>query len=289
MTASRVPGPVGMDTSEPRNGESGLLGGGEVPAPVGSQTDLPLEAEEQQKKPAASGVELSLVGSYRKPSTWTEEIEKKLAKNDTWFPHTLDFLKVAGKGSKEITSPEDFLLKIVEAKGSIRRLNFFSHGVMMRIATSGEVDPAGQFVKLDTGWNPVSGSIRMIAEPYAGVWGDEGQNSGSVTVTVGGRTFSLDDVRAKFSKDATLFLYICHGGVDPTLLQNISNTFQVTVKAFSQVIVYCVPSNFPTNRQHKVNVQTGAKPSDSCPPQSSSAVSDFHQLTPDRGASPKKP
>ena len=95
----------------------------------------------------------------------------------------------------------------------------------------------------------------------------------------------LDDVRAKFTKDAELWLYVCHGGVDPMLLQNISNTFQIKVKAFSKVIVFCAPSDFPANRQHRVNVLTGTKPSDSCP----GAVADFHQLASDRGASPKLP
>ena len=238
----------------------------------------------EEKKPAVTGTELSLVGSYPRPVAWTAAKEKELIGKDSWFPHTLDFLAVAGKGSKEITSPEDFLLKIMEASGQISRLNFFSHGVTGKIATSGEVDPAGQFCSLDTGWTSVIGGKR-IADPYAKRWGDDGENSGSVKITMGSKTFSLDDVRAKFTPDAELWLYICHGGADPMLLQNMANTLQVKVKAFSKVIVYCAPSNFPASRQHRVNVLTGAKPSDSCP----GAVDDFHQLSSDRGASPKKP
>jgi hypothetical protein len=155
---------------------------------------------------------------------------------------------------------------------------------MGKIATSGQVDPAGQFCTLDTGWTSVIGAKR-IADPYAKQWGDDGENSGSVKITVGSRTFSLDDVRAKFTADAELWLFICHGGADPMLLQNISNALQVKVKAFSKIIVYCAPDNFPASRQHRVNMMTGATPKDSCP----SAVSDFHQLSSDRGATPKKP
>jgi hypothetical protein len=224
------------------------------------------------------------VGSYPKPKSWTAAKERELIGKGTWFPHTADFLAVAGKGSLAIASPEDFLLKIVEADGSIGRLNYFSHGVTGKIATSGEVDDSGTFCTMDTGWTAVIGGKR-IADPYAEVWGDDGENSGSVKITVGNRTFSLDDVRAKFAKDAELWLYICHGGADPQLLANVANTFRVRVKAFSTVIVYCAPPDFPMNRKHRVNVMTGAKPSDACP----GAVADFHQLDSksDRGASPK--
>lgn len=284
MAGWSVPGPTGINGPEPGSSQSGLLGGGELPGPVGNQAEGQLDVEAQEKKPAATGTELNLVGSYPLPDGWTPEKEKELIGKDNWFPHTKDFLEVAGRGSKEITSPEDFLLKIIEASGQISRLNYFSHGVSGKIATSGKVDPAGQFCTLDTGWTSVIGGKR-IADPYAKTWGDDGENSGSVRITVGRRTFSLDDVRAKFTSDAELWLFICHGGSDPQLLQNISNAFQVKVKAFSKIIVYCAPSNFPASRKHRVNVQTGAKPSDSCP----GAVSDFHQLSSDRGASPRKP
>lgn len=284
MSGSRGAGPTGLNEAGQASGASGVLGGGEVPGPLGNQAGIPLDGGAGENKPTVTGTELNLVGSYPKPAAWTAAKEKELIGKDTWFPHTLDFLAVAGKGSKEITSPEDFLLKIVEASGQITRLNFFSHGVTGKIATSGEVDSAGQFCTLDTGWTSVIGGKR-IADPYAKVWGDNGENSGTVKITVGSRTFSLDDVRAKFAPDAELWLFICHGGADPMLLQNISNTLQVKVKAFSKIIVYCAPNNFPASRQHRVNMLTGATPKDSCP----SAVSDFHQLSSDRGATPRKP
>lgn len=284
MAGWTTPGPVGMNGPDPDAPQSGVLGGGEQPGPVGNQAGDQLDADAQEKKPAATGSELNLVGSYTKPKDWTAAKEKELIGKDTWFPHTEDFLAVAGRGSKEITSPEDFLLKIVEARGQVSRLNYFSHGVTGKIATSGEVDPTGKSCSLDTGWTQVIGAKR-IADPYAKTWGDNGENSGSVKITVGTRSFSLDDVRAKFTSDAELWLYICHGGADPMLLQNIANTFQVRVKAFSKIVVYCAPANFPASRQHRINTLTGAKPSDSCP----SAVNDFHQLSSDSGASPNKP
>lgn len=282
MRGSRLPGPIGTNDADQERRPAGLLGGGGISAPLGSPDAEPLETRADENKPAAAGKEVNLVGSYPKPDTWTAAKEKELIGKDTWFPHTLDFLEVAGKGSKEITSPEHFLLAIIETSGQINRLNYFSHGVTGKIATSGKVDPAGTSCSLDTGWEPLSGP-RYIAHPYSKIWGGGGEDSGSVSISVGSRSFTLDDVRKKFTDDAELWLFICHGGVDTMLLQNIANTFRVRVKAFSKIIVYCAPANFPTSRKHKVNVLTGAKPIDACP----NAVDDFRKLKSDRGAAPK--
>jgi hypothetical protein len=51
MSTSRVPGPMGMDNAEPRKPESGLLGSGGLPGPVGNQAEVPLDVsvlEERQ-------------------------------------------------------------------------------------------------------------------------------------------------------------------------------------------------------------------------------------------------
>jgi hypothetical protein len=117
-----------MNDPAPESRTSGLLGGGEAPGPLGNQAGVPLDGGAGANKPAVAGTELNLVGSYPKPTGWSAAKEKELIGKDTWFPHTLDFLAVAGKGSKEITSPEDFLLKIIEANGQISRLNFWFVG-----------------------------------------------------------------------------------------------------------------------------------------------------------------
>jgi hypothetical protein len=271
-----------MDESALDDGDWGLLGEGQPPGPVGAQA-IPLDSG-SDTKPAASGVELNLVGNYEKPKSWTAQKELTLIRADTWFPHSADFLAVAGKGSIIVATPEDLLLKIIGASGSISRLNFFSHGVTGKIATSGEVDEDGKSCSLVGGWTQVTGSSKMIPDPYAKYWGDEGQNS-SNTLTVGSRTFSLDQVRAKFAPGAEIWFYVCHGAVDGRLLANLANAFQVKVKSFSKIIVYCAPADFPKSRAHKVNVLTGNKPSDAC----AGAVSDFRSLTPDRSAAPVKP
>lgn len=284
MSGSRGAGPTGLNETALASGASGVLGGGEVPGPLGNQAGIPLDGGAGEKEPTATGIELNLVGSYPRPQSWTNAKELELIRADSWFPHTLDFLAVAGKGSKEIKSPEDFLLKIIEANGQIGRLNFFSHGVTGMISTSGQVDPKGTACYLESGWTQVIGETR-IADPYAKTWGDDGENSGSVKITVGDKSFSLDDVRAKFASDAELWLFICHAGADPNLLKNISNTFQVRVRSFSGIIVFCARDSFPASRRHRVNVNTGGTLKQSC----DSAFSDFHELSSDRSATPRKP
>ena len=86
---------------------------------------------------------------------------------------------------------------------------------------------------------------KAILDPFAKTWGDIGQNSGTVSLTVNGTSFTLDDVRKKFAADATIWLYLCHGASDPRLFQEVANTFQVTAKGFTKEIVYCAPDRFP--------------------------------------------
>ena len=186
---------------------------------------------------------------------------------DKWFPSTLDFLAVAGAGSVAIADTWDFLLKIVKAPKKISRLNFFSHGSSSLIALQGEILADGSNVMLaqnpDTGWTQVIGG-KCILDPFAKTWGDKGQNSGSASMTVNGTTFNLDDVRSKFSPDATLWLYLCHSAADPLLFQEVANTFQVTAKGFSHELVYCAPANFPTSRRHTIAVVMTPNPANSC-------------------------
>ncbi|SRR6266567_5487027 len=237
--------------------------------------------------------ELSLVGSFPKPISWTQTTEKALAAANTWYPHTLDFKEVAGRGSIEVTTVWDFLLKIVHPPGAlISRLNFFSHGNADLIAMNGEILVDGSNVMLgagaDDGWGEVISRPGAIVDPYATTWGTFGENGGTKNVTVKVTKFTLTDVRARFTPDAIIWLYICHAASNPALFQEIANTFQVTVKGFAGEILYCVPSDFPSNRKHKLAVMTTPKPPNPC----ETAVADFHGLDSDsrlRTALPKKP
>jgi hypothetical protein len=52
------------------------------------------------------------------------------------------------------------------------------------------------------------------------------------------KKFVMDDVRKRFTKDALIVIYACHGAVDSAFVQHIANTFEVKVRAFRDVIGY---------------------------------------------------
>ncbi len=274
MAESMTPEPFGRpDSLTQTSPQSGLLGTGAKPGPIGVVPPQPMP----NAPPPAATQELNLVGNFPKPASWTPQKELQQIQADKWFPSTLDFLAVAGPGSVAIADTWDFLLKIAKAPKKISRLNFFSHGTTSLIALQGEILADGSNVMLaqnpDTGWTQVL-APKAILDPFAGKWGDTGQNSGSVSITVNGTSFTLDDIRNKFAPDATIWLYLCHGAADPRLFQEVANTFQVTAKGFSRELVYCAPANFPTSRKHTVAVVTTPKPADSC----SSGDTDFKKL-----------
>lgn len=243
------------------------------------------------------GIELNLVASYPNPWQGNPAKEKALAAAGTWFPHTADFKGVAGAGSTEIPSAWALVLQIFKATQSIKRLNFFSHGKAGVISFKGTVDPAGTDVTFagdfDAAFGQIFGQPKAIVDPYAkdqqqnDVWGNFGQFS-SKKITIDSTSLSLDDVRAKFTSDAVIWLYLCHGASDPLLQQQVANAFQVTVKGFNGTMVFCVQPGFPQNRKHKVAIQTQSTSGDPC----ANAVADFHQLDNDpsvRTSTPKKP
>ncbi len=223
-------------------------------------------------------LELNLVAHFPKPQSWTAARERTLIEAQKWFPHTLDFRAVAGSQSIEISSAWDFLLKVLQVRSIIRRLNFFSHGKTGLIAMEGTVYDDGSNVELgsseDGRWTHVIRARKgPIMDPYASKWGTFGEDS-NVGVVIGKTRLNLEDVRSKFATDAVIWLYLCHGGGDPYLFQEVANTFQVKVKGWRYELLFCPPNNFPTSRNHKLAVLTTSSREALC----STAVGDFHGL-----------
>jgi hypothetical protein len=289
MDESTTGEPLGRDDARSDAGAPiGVQGPREKPGPIGSN---PPPQPSPSSPTAAATQELNLVGNFPKPASWTAAKELAQVKADKWFPSTLDFLAVAGKGSVTVTNTWDFCLQSVKAPKKISRLNFFSHAKLDLIALQGEILDDGSDVKLatvqDAGWTQVF-FPKAILDPFAKQWGDVGQNSGTVSLTVNGTSFTLDDVRKKFAPDATIWLYLCHGASDPRLFAEVANTFQVTAKGFTKEILYYAPTDFPASRKHKVTVLTTPKAIDSC----ANGDVDFKRLdtnTNVRTAQPQRP
>jgi hypothetical protein len=90
-------------------------------------------------------------------------------------------------------------------------------------------------------------SLRCMASQAQTNWGDHGEFSAK-KINVNNTDVTLDEVHAKFTEDAVIWLYICHATGDPLLARQISNAFQATVKGFDYAIVFCPPDDFPFNR-----------------------------------------
>ena len=264
MAELTTPGPLGGGPPAPATPlqtppPPGVKGPGSKPGPIGSVPPVALPQVPVQTQ------ELSLVGDFPKPPSWTAKVELDLLNAGHWFPSSLDFLAVAGSGSQIVSNSGDFLLKIVKAPKQISRLNFFSHGIFGALWLQGVIDPQGLNVTESsqdfTTWTQVhSPGGKAIVDPFAKWFGDKGENSGN-SITVGATTITLDAVRRKFVQGATMWLYLCHAAGDPKLFQEVANTFQVTAKGFSGEIVYCPPQpGFPANRRSKIAVS----PTDAC-------------------------
>jgi hypothetical protein len=255
---------------------------------------------QQKPKPPQDGIELNFVASFPRPA-WSIDKEKKLALASTWFPSTVDFQAVAGRGSIVVGDVWTFVLEIAKSKKPIKRLNFFSHGNSKVITCAGAVLLDGTDVSLSVGdrttWGQIFGDTRAIAMPYSQDmqghtnWGDHGELSAN-KINVNNADVTLDEVRAKFAEDAVIWLYICHAAGDPLLAQQISNAFQATIKGFNNAIVFCPPDDFPSNRKHKVTIQTTTVQTACDQEKGKSRALDFHWLDKDqhvRTFAPKKP
>lgn len=266
-------------------------------------------APKSAPRPAGTGDELNIVGKYKKPASWTPEIERKRAFSNTsgsfkamkWAPMLEDFRGVALPASETVATDWDFLLKIVRKSEPIRRLNFFAHANSRIIAMSGEwrdLDPDGGgdiffSASADDRWeeraNVSTPDPFEILAPYSVTWGRDGTND-LATKVVDGTNFSLADVRKKFATDAQIWLYMCHVGATAGLLQMIADTFRVTVRGFTMPVSYITPTNFPASRRHSLNVvdDNAVIPEDP----RSGAVADFHLLDTNRYAvtvAPRRP
>lgn len=52
------------------------------------------------------------------------------------------------------------------------------------------------------------------------------------------KQFTMDDVRARFAKDAVIVIYSCKSGLDSKFIQYMADTFQVKVRGFSDLVGY---------------------------------------------------
>lgn len=273
---ARPPGPLNDDPFR-QSRSHGLMG-----PPRGTivvvQAPKSKKAAKPQAAPKIAAREISVVGSFDNP--WKKEAEEVDAmSHDRWEPTSDDFRAVAGKSAVELDSWKGLMQVILtngdaeSAAGSISRVNIFTHANSNLIALAGHVRPGN-----------AAASVTLAVDSAISE-GTLDQLDSGITINVvsknkklASKKFVMDDVRKRFTKDAVIVIYACHGAVDTDFVQRIADTFQV--KVLKDVIGY-YPSfddadpaakrpGRVTNRR-KVGVGYNSKVK----------VDDFHQLDSD--------
>lgn len=254
LGGARQPQPLGRDDSVDVDARSGLTG-----PPRGTRVaDAMANKRTRDKKKARKSDdkgdlrEITIVGSFKNPfASRADEI--KAMKENRWEPSTDDFVDVAGTALTVDHFHTIFGAILVEGNketkaGSIKRINIFTHANPSMIAFSGQISSVGAMasVTLRTNGAMTPGDLQALTQ---------GQtfNVASKNKTIAAKTFTLDDIRRRFAKDAVIVLYACKSGIDSGFLQEIADTFQVKVRGFNDLVGY-----FPTfdegsksiNRRH---------------------------------------
>jgi hypothetical protein len=208
------------DYSKEQNPASPYSKGAKPPA-------QPAQPAQPKLKTPANG-EVTILTSY----PWNPAIDGKTEidylLNGKWHPGYPDYSEITGV--QMTSTPGDFVAfmgMITEyQKGSIKRLNFFTHANKKMIGISGHIDETD--VYFDTSVNETE------IVNYA---------SNGMSFKYGGQDFTLDEVRARFASDAIFVLYGCDAAFDPTtLLTALKDLLQVSVVGFKDKTIYCPPS-----------------------------------------------
>lgn len=238
---ARRPGPLQgpLDNDDPfrQSGSRGLTG-----PPRGTIVVAEAPKSKGTVKPKAAPKvvtrEISLVGSFDNP--WKKESDEVDAMaHNRWEPTSDDFKAVAGNSAVKVDSWKGLMQVILtngdaeSAAGSISRINIFTHANSSLIALAGYVRPGS-----------AAASVTLTVDSAISEETLDQLDSG-ITISVASKNeklaakkFVMDDVRKRFTKDAVIVIYACHGAVETAFVQRIANTFQVKVRAFREVIGY---------------------------------------------------
>jgi len=211
-----------------------------LPGPLGlgepdDSTPVPLQGG-KPSGPTTKTVELNIVADFPNPYGGLAK-EVDAIKNRRWGPTTDDFTDIVVNALK-CDSFAGFGAAILltsqgkeRSKGSIRRINLFTHANPDLIAFKGTVKPLtiGVDVLLEVGSGLNSTALQT--------WNGQGFFLEDPATK---KHYTLADMQARFTgKSAEIWLYACHSGVDGALVQEIASTFQVTVIGFTDAIAYC--------------------------------------------------
>jgi hypothetical protein len=216
--------------------------------------------------------ELNIVGDFTSP--W-KSFEEKYADRKRYQPDTQDFLEIIkkGKGGSGVVSGDVFnLLGAIASRErkSISRLNIFTHGDPSFIGLKGKI-----VVKPDG----ISSSVGLSDRRNESIRLETLETLKVTPLSLNKKKVTLDQIRDRFTSNGVIVLYACRSAVDLHLLQEMADTFGVSVIAFRDVVQYCL-SRPSDKAPMQLKIGLGASDPDKC---AEATVFDFHQLT-DRGS-----
>ena len=212
------------DLQSPDSGYSGVQNPASPYGAKGAKGGKP--AKPQLKSPANGEVTILT------PFVWKPEIdgatEIQFLLDGKWHPGYQDYVEITGVTMKETPGNLIGLLgAVTEYKdGSIKRLNFFTHGNKTLIAIDGYMDASNVYFTSSVNDTEIANHA-----------------SAGLSFTYKKQSFTLDDVRKRFTEDAIFVLYGCDIAFDPTsLLTAWRDLFQVTTIGFRNKTVFCPPT-----------------------------------------------
>lgn len=223
-----------MSSQDPLTNDTAVTG--EVDQAVldeayGEITAAPLQAKAPVAKAPAGKTpkagEVTILSFFDWVPAITEAQEVQFLLDNQWHPSYRDYQEITGVLENDYPGNFVALLgRITEYKPkSIKRLNYWTHANKELIGITGSIIPGDVLFNKSINANEIS----------------ELANTG-LSFTYQGQSFTLDDVRNRFTDDGLFVLYGCNAAFNPSgLLTALKNLLQVTVIGFKTENMYCPP------------------------------------------------
>ena len=200
--------------------------------------------------------ELIYAGDYSADPSYKDDAEERA--NAHWMPTSPDFQTTAqnsGGGTGKITFLA--LLEYIKAKsaGSITTLGLIGHANQNVFALGGQVKRDGTVTA------STQGTI----------------DKNSIDLAVSGGT--IPPLRDRFASNAKIILYACNTGAGGTLMQSLSDAFQVCVEGFSTALTWCIQFS---RRARKIVSRGGVRIAQGTQPACEDFPTNITTLTPDK-------
>lgn len=172
---------------------------------------------------------LNVVTSF--PNPWKGKIKDEIEaiKNNRWAPSIEDFEALVKKSYTVDHFHQLMGLIVMQPKGSIKRINIFTHSNPDLIAFRGSITPRSTFASVMLDVNSAL-SMKMLQSMSDGTWFQVGKSK---------KKYTIKDIRKYFASGAKVFIYSCKSATDPLLLQEFANKFGVIAVGFKDNICYC--------------------------------------------------